>query len=156
MIDGDRKENQRGKGAGTKREHQQKEQQPTHSPIRERLERALHRSRANRTATRRLRRSGIGGLRAPTCRLRRLGRSVTCLRCRLGSACRRLVGAGTLCRLGFALTGAVLVLKLDIVFDLIARIEQLIQTHTIELGERNQVLGIGRALRTLPFTDRLA
>ena len=156
MIDGNRKEDQRGKGAGTKREHQQKEQQPAHSPIRERLKRTLHRSRANRTATRRLRRSGIGGLRAPTCSLRRLGRSVTCLRCRLGSARRRLVGAGTLCRLGFALTGAVLVLKLDIVLNLIARIEQLVQTHTVELGERDQVLGIGRALRAFPFTDRLA
>lgn len=66
------------------------------------------------------------------------------------------MGTGALCRLGLALTGTVLVLKLDIVLDLIARIEQLIQTHTIELGERNQVLGIGRALRALPFADRLA
>ena len=62
--------------------------------------------------------------------------------------------AGALCRLGLALTSAVLVLKLDIVLNLIARIEQLVQTHTIELGERDQVLGIGRALRTLPFTNR--
>ena len=66
------------------------------------------------------------------------------------------MGACALCRLGLALTSAVLVLKLDIVLNLIARIEQLVQTHTIELGERDQVLGIGRALRTLPFTDRLA
>ena len=66
------------------------------------------------------------------------------------------MGASTLCRLGLALTGAVLVLKLDIVLDLIARIEQLVQAHAIELGERDQVLGIGRALRALPFTDRLA
>ena len=66
------------------------------------------------------------------------------------------MGTGTLCRLGFALTGAVLVLKLDIVLNLIARIEQLVQTHTVELGERDQVLGIGRALRAFPFTDRLA
>ena len=63
--------------------------------------------------------------------------------------------AGALCRLGLALTCAVLVLKFDIVLDLVARIEQLVQAHAIELGERNQVLGIGRALRTLPFTDRL-
>ena len=64
--------------------------------------------------------------------------------------------AGALCRLGLALAGAVLVLKLDIVLDLIARIEQLVQAHAIEFGERDQVLGIGRALRALPFTDRLA
>ena len=66
------------------------------------------------------------------------------------------MGAGTFCRLGLALTGAVLVLKLDIVLDLIARIEELVQTHAIEFGERDQVLGIGRTLRALPFTDRLA
>ena len=65
------------------------------------------------------------------------------------------MGTSTLCRLGLALTGAVLVLKFDIVLDLGARIEQLVQAHTIELGERNQILGIGRALRALPFTDRL-
>ena len=66
------------------------------------------------------------------------------------------MGACALCRLGLALASAVLVLKLDIVLDLIARIEQLVQAHAIELGERDQVLGIGRALRALPFTDRLA
>ena len=66
------------------------------------------------------------------------------------------MGASTLCCLGLALTSAVLVLKLDIVLDLIARIEQLVQAHAIELGERDQVLGIGRALRALPFTDCLA
>ena len=66
------------------------------------------------------------------------------------------MGTGSLRRLGLALAGAVLILKLDIVLDLVARIEQLVQTHTIELGERDQVLGIGRALRALPFTDRLA
>ncbi len=107
---------------GTKQEHQQKEQQPAHGPIRERLERALHRSRANCAATRRLRRSGIGGLRTPACRLRRLGRSITRLRGRLGGTRRCLMGAGTLRGLGLALTGAVLVLKLDIVLDLVTRI----------------------------------
>ena len=66
------------------------------------------------------------------------------------------MGTGALRRLGLALTGAVLVLKLDIVLDLIARIEELVQTHAIEFCERDQVLGIGRTLRTLPFTDRLA
>ena len=66
------------------------------------------------------------------------------------------MGAGTFRRLGLALTGAVLVLKLDIVLNFIARIEQLVQAHAIEFGERDQVLGIGRALRALPFTDRLA
>ena len=66
------------------------------------------------------------------------------------------MGTGAICRLGLALTGTVLVLKLDIVLNLIARIEQLVQAHTIELGERDQVLGIGRALRALPFTDCLA
>ena len=66
------------------------------------------------------------------------------------------MGAGALRGLGLALTGAVLVLKLDIVLDLVARIEQLVQAHAIEFGERDQVLGIGRALRALPFTDRLA
>lgn len=65
------------------------------------------------------------------------------------------MGACALCRLGLALTSAVLILKLDIVLNLIARIEQLVQAHAIEPGERDQVLGIGRALRTLPFTDRL-
>ena len=60
------------------------------------------------------------------------------------------MGTGALRCLGLALTGAVLVLKLDIVLDLI------VQTHAIEFCERDQVLGIGRALRTLPFTDRLA
>ena len=66
------------------------------------------------------------------------------------------MGACPLCRLGLALTSAVLVLKLDIVLDLIARIEQLVQGHAIELSKRDQVLGIGRTLRALPFTDRLA
>ena len=47
------------------------------------------------------------------------------------------MGASTLCRLGLALTGAVLVLKLDIVLDLVARIEQLVQAHAIEFGERD-------------------
>ena len=103
-----------------------------------------------------MRRRGVSRLRAPACSLRRLSRGITRLRCGLGSACRRLVGTGSLRRLGLALAGAVLILKLDIVLDLVARIEQLVQTHTIELGERDQVLGIGRALRALPFTDRLA
>ena len=75
--------------------------------------------------------------------MRRLGRSITRLRCRLGGARRRLMGAGTFRRLGLALTGAVLVLKLDIVLNLVARIEQLVQAHAIEFGERDQVLGIG-------------
>ena len=66
------------------------------------------------------------------------------------------MGTGAFRRLGLALAGAVLVLKFDIVLDLVARIEQLVQTHAIELGKRDQVLGIGRALRALPFTDRLA
>ena len=66
------------------------------------------------------------------------------------------MGAGALRGLGLALTGAVLVLKLDIVLDLIARIEELVQAHAIELGERDQVLGIGRALCAFPFADRLA
>ena len=66
------------------------------------------------------------------------------------------MGASTLCRLGLALTSAVLVLKLDIVLDLVTRIEELVQAHAIEFSERDQVLGIGRALRALPLTDRLA
>ena len=66
------------------------------------------------------------------------------------------MGSGTFRRLGLALAGAVLVLKLDIVLDLVTRIEQLVQAHAIEFGERDQVLGIGRALRAFPFTDRLA
>ena len=66
------------------------------------------------------------------------------------------MGAGALRGLGLALAGAVLVLKLDIVLDLVARIEELVQAHAIEFGERDQVLGIGRALCAFPFTDRLA
>lgn len=35
-------------------------------------------------------------------------------------------------------------------------IQQLIQRHTIQRGERNKVIGIGRGFAALPFTDSLA
>ena len=65
------------------------------------------------------------------------------------------MGTSTLRRLFLALTRTVLVLELDIVLDLVAWIQQIIQAHTIKFGERNQILRIRRALRTLPLAHRL-